>query len=87
MCVVGTVTTGPSREPARKALRLAFQAQDEGRYLTVPRLHALIALRHASAASLLGDKAAFQAAIIQARRELDRGPQDEKPPEWAPVRR
>jgi hypothetical protein len=51
--------TGPSREPARQALRLAFQAQDEGRYLPVARLHALIALRHASAASLLGDKAAF----------------------------
>ena len=74
--------TGPSREPARQALRLAFQAQDEGRYLPVPRLHALIALRHASAASLLGDKAAFQRAITQARRELDRGPADENPPEW-----
>ena len=74
--------TGPSREPARQALRLAFQAQDEGRYLPVPRLHALIALRHASAASLLGDKAAFQAAIAQARSELDRGPRDDKPPEW-----
>jgi len=74
--------TGTSREPARRALRLAFQAQDEGRYLLVPRLHALIALRHASAASLLGDKAAFQTAITQARRELDRGPRDEKPPEW-----
>ena len=46
------------------------------------RLHALIALRHASAASLLGDKAAFQAAIAQARRELDRGPRDGDPPEW-----
>jgi hypothetical protein len=74
--------TGPSREPARQALRLAFQAQDEGRYLPVPRLHALIALRHASAASLLGDRAAFQAAISQARNELGRGPQDDKPPEW-----
>ena len=74
--------TGPSREPARQALRLAFQAQDEGRYLPVPRLHALIALRHASAASLLGDKAAFQEAITQARRELDRGSRDETPPEW-----
>jgi hypothetical protein len=74
--------TGPSREPARQALRLAFQAQDEGRYLPVPRLHALIALQHASAASLLGDKAAFQAAITQARRELGRGPRDESPPEW-----
>jgi len=74
--------TGPSREPARQALRLAFQAQDEGRYLPMPRLHALIALRHASAASLLGDKAAFHAGITQARRELDRGPRDGNPPEW-----
>ena len=74
--------TGPSRDPARQALRLAFQAQDEGRYLPVPRLHALIALRHASAASLLGDKAAFQKAVAQARLELDRGPEDEVPPEW-----
>jgi transcriptional regulator with XRE-family HTH domain len=74
--------TGPSRESARQALRLAFQAQDEGRYLPVPRLHALMALRHASAASLLGDKAPFQAAITQARRELGRGPRDENPPEW-----
>jgi transcriptional regulator with XRE-family HTH domain len=74
--------TGPSREPARQALRLAFQAQEEGRYLLMPRLHALIALRHGSAASLLGDKAAFQGAITQARRELDRGPHDEDPPQW-----
>jgi transcriptional regulator with XRE-family HTH domain len=74
--------TGPTREPARQALRLAFQAQEEGRYIPMPRLHVLIALRHASAVSLLGDKAAFQAAIIQARRELDRGPRDGDPPEW-----
>jgi hypothetical protein len=74
--------TGPSREPARRALRLAFQAQDEGRYLPVPRLHALIALRHASAASLLGDKAAFHRAIAHAARELDRGPEDKNPPQW-----
>jgi transcriptional regulator with XRE-family HTH domain len=74
--------TGPSREPARQALRLAFQAQEEGRYIPMSRLHGLIALRHASAASLLGDKAAFQAAIIQARRELDHGPRDGDPPEW-----
>ena len=73
---------GPSRDPARQALRLAFQAQDEGRYIPVPRLHALIALQHASAASLLGDKAAFQTAVAQARLELDRGPEDEAPPGW-----
>jgi hypothetical protein len=73
---------GPNREPARQALRLAFQAQEEGRYIPVARLHALIALRHASAASLLGDVAAFQGAISQARHELDRGPRDSDPPEW-----
>jgi DNA-binding XRE family transcriptional regulator len=74
--------TGPSREPARQALRLAYQAADEGRYVAMARLHVLIALRHASAVSLLGDKAAFQAAIVHARRELDRGPRDGDPPEW-----
>jgi hypothetical protein len=74
--------TGPSQEPARRALRLAFQAAEEGRYLPMPRLHALIALRRASAASLLGDKAAFLAGISQARREMDRGPHDDDPPEW-----
>lgn len=74
--------TGPGRDPARQALRLAFHAQDEGRYIPVPRLHALIALQHASAASLLGDKAAFQKAVAQARCELDRGPEDEAPPGW-----
>ena len=74
--------TGPSREPARQALQLAFQAAEEGRYLPVPRLHTLIALRHASAASLLGGKAAFGAAITRARRELDRAPRDSDPPEW-----
>lgn len=74
--------TGPGREAARKALRLAFRAQEEGRYIPEPRLHALIALRHASAASLLRDEAAFSAAITQARRELDRGPQDGEPPQW-----
>jgi transcriptional regulator with XRE-family HTH domain len=73
--------TAPGREPARQALRLAYQAADEGRYLPMPSLHALIALRHASAASLLGDRAAFQSAIGQARRELDRGPRDGDPPQ------
>ena len=73
--------TGPSREPARQALRLAYQAADEGRYVPMARLHALIALRHASAASLLGDKAAFQAAIVQ--RPARTGP---RPPRWRPAR-
>jgi DNA-binding XRE family transcriptional regulator len=77
-----TARAGPGREPARQALRLAYQAADEGRYIPMPPLHALIALRHAGAASLLGDKAAFQAAIGQARRELDRrGSRDGDPPQ------
>ncbi|HUY47281.1 MAG TPA: helix-turn-helix transcriptional regulator [Streptosporangiaceae bacterium] len=74
--------TGPGGGPARQALRLAFQAQEEGRYLAVPRLHALIAVRHAIAASLLGDKAAFRAAITQARRQLEQGPGNDHPPGW-----
>lgn len=74
--------TEPSRETARHALRLAFQAQEKGRYIADPRLHALIALRHAIAASLLGDTTAFRSAITQARRELDCGPDDGKPPQW-----
>lgn len=82
MLYAETARTGPGREPARQALRLAYQAQEEGRYIPMARLHALIALRHASAASLLGDKAAFQAAITQARHELDRGTRDSEPPEW-----
>jgi hypothetical protein len=75
--------TGTSRQPARQALRLAFKAQEESRYLPTPRLHALLALRHATAASLLGDHVAFEAAIRQARRELARGKRDnDDPPAW-----
>ena len=72
-----------SREPARHALRLTLRAQEESRYLPVPRLHTLLALRHATAAALLGDHTAFGAAIRRARRELDRGQRDnDDPPAW-----
>jgi hypothetical protein len=70
------------RDLAGQALQLAFQAQEEGRYVPLPQLHALIALRHASAAALLGDRTAFQSGITQARRELDRGPRAGDLPEW-----
>jgi transcriptional regulator with XRE-family HTH domain len=60
------------REPARQALLLARKAADEARYEPIPQLHALIAVRRAQAAALLGDKPAFDAAITRARRELDR---------------
>jgi transcriptional regulator with XRE-family HTH domain len=82
MLHAGLVRTSPTREPARKALLLAFQAQEQARYIPLPKLHALIALRHASPASLLGDRTAFQAAITRAHRELDRGPQDCDAPQW-----
>ena len=74
--------TGPSREPARQGLRLAFQAQEEGRYIPMPRLHALIALRHASAASLLGDRPRSRRRSSRHGDELERGPRDGDPPEW-----
>lgn len=74
--------TGPGRDPASRALQLAYTAAEEARGLPVPRLHALIALRGASAASLLGDKAAFQAGTGRARRELARGYGDADPPQW-----
>jgi len=70
------------RDSARQALLLAFQAQEEGRYLPVPRLHALIAMRHAAAVSLLGDKTAFANAIATARRELDRDTRQGDLPGW-----
>jgi transcriptional regulator with XRE-family HTH domain len=66
---------------AREGLRLACQAAEEARHEPMPRLHALIALRHANAASLLGDKPAFRSAITRARRELDRGPSADDP-QW-----
>ena len=73
--------TGPSRVPAREAMALAERAAAEARRMPLPRVQALVALRRATAASLLGDKTEFQAATDEARRDLDRGPRDEDP-EW-----
>lgn len=64
--------SGGGRDPARRALLLAREAAEEGRYLPVPELHALIAVAQADAAALLGDGAVSGAAITRARRELDR---------------
>jgi hypothetical protein len=66
---------------AREGLLLANHAADEGRYEPFPRLQALIALRHAYAAEVLGDMAAFRSAISRARKEFDRGLRDADP-EW-----
>jgi hypothetical protein len=71
--------TNGTRDAAREGLLLAYRAAEEARYEPLPRLHALIALRQASAASILGDKAAFYSGINRARRELDRGPRSDEP--------
>ncbi len=71
--------TGQDRATAKEGMRLAYQAADKARHTLMPRLHTLVALRHAHAASLLGDRAAFQSAITRARRELDRGPRVGEP--------
>lgn len=63
-----------NRGPAREGLRLAEQAAEEGRHQPLARLHTLVALRRANAASLLGDDGEFWSAITCARRELERGP-------------
>jgi transcriptional regulator with XRE-family HTH domain len=76
MLRAGVAEAGGSREPARQALLLARKAAEEARYEPVPQLHALIAIRHARAAALLGDKPVFDAAIVRARRELDRARPD-----------
>jgi hypothetical protein len=73
--------TGPSRGPAREAAALAERAAHEARHVPMPRVQALVALRRASAVSLLGDRAGFLAAITDARRELDRGVSGDDP-EW-----
>jgi hypothetical protein len=76
MLRAGVAEAGGSREPARQALLLAREAAEEARYEPVPQLHALIAIRHARAAALLGDKPVFDAAIARARRELERARPD-----------
>lgn len=76
-----TARTSLKAGPAREGLRLARQAAEAGRYETLPQLQALIALRHANAASLLGDKHTFRQAVARARREIDRGPETDSP-EW-----
>jgi transcriptional regulator with XRE-family HTH domain len=70
-----------SKGMAREGLRIADQAAEVARHERMPRLQALIALRRASAVSLLGDQAAFRSAITDACRELDR-PASSEDPAW-----
>jgi transcriptional regulator with XRE-family HTH domain len=71
--------TSGKNSAARDGLLLAYRAAEEARYEPLPRLHALIALRQAYAASLLGDKAVFRSGITRARRELGKGPLTDEP--------
>jgi hypothetical protein len=66
---------------ARHGLRLAERAASVAAHEPMPRLHALIALRRADAAALLGDEDAFRESIGRAHDELDRGVSADDP-EW-----
>ena len=77
----GAETDWRSRNVARQALLLSDRAAEESRYEPAPWLHVRIALRHADAASLIGNWAAFRSAIIRAQRELNRAPGIEEP-QW-----
>ncbi|MBV9449004.1 MAG: helix-turn-helix domain-containing protein [Streptosporangiaceae bacterium] len=68
-----------SRTAAHEALVLINRAADEARYEPLPGLHVVIAGRQACAASLVGNTAAFQAAITRAWREADRTPGMDQP--------
>jgi hypothetical protein len=57
---------------AREAVRLSARAIELARYDTSPRLHALLAGREAIANAANGDRNGFDAAIIRAKREMDR---------------
>ena len=74
--------TGPSREPARQCAAAGLPGGGGGPLPPGTPAACPDRAAAASAASLLGDKAAFQAGISQARREMDRGPHDDDPPEW-----
>lgn len=64
---------------ARQAIWLIGHAAELARRDPSSRLHALIAAREATARASVGDRAGFRAAIIRARRELDRDQADDDP--------
>lgn len=64
---------------ARHGLRLAEKAASVAAHEPMPRLHALIALRRADAAALLGDQHTFRASIGRARDELNQGASADDP--------
>jgi hypothetical protein len=67
---------------AREALRFLGMAGEAARYVPSPKVHAVIAMRKATASALLGDEADVGRFSASAHRELDSGdhPSD---PRWA----
>ncbi|MGH4010104.1 MAG: hypothetical protein ACRDTH_18445 [Pseudonocardiaceae bacterium] len=67
-----TASKRGNRGFAREAVRLSARAIELARYDASSRLHALLAGREAIAHAALGDSHSFDAAIIRAKREIDR---------------
>lgn len=61
-----------NRGLSREAVRLCARAVELARHDASPRLHALLASREAIAHAAVGDRRGFDAAIIRAKREIDR---------------
>jgi transcriptional regulator with XRE-family HTH domain len=74
--------TGRQVPLAREALRFLGQGADAARHVPSPRVHAVIAMRRATACALLGEEQDVRTFIAAAHRELDAGghPSD---PHWA----
>lgn len=64
---------------AKEALRFLDRASELARTHPSPRLHALITMRQAVAAALVGDVATADRAMATAAREMDRGPHADDP--------
>ncbi|GAA2148969.1 hypothetical protein GCM10009727_52190 [Actinomadura napierensis] len=71
------------RGPAREALRFLDCAEEATRYEMSPKLRALINMRRATAAALLGEEHTTRSAVLTAHRELDRGPHPSDRPWFA----
>ncbi|WP_329520483.1 helix-turn-helix transcriptional regulator [Spirillospora sp. NBC_01491] len=67
------------RGPAREAMRTLGIAEQAAKHEPSPKLHALIHMRTATAAALLGDEGVARSSITAARRELDRGDHPDDP--------
>ncbi|WP_203989392.1 helix-turn-helix domain-containing protein [Sphaerisporangium rufum] len=66
---------------AREALRAVLIGREAARRWATPRVHAVLAVREATAHAVLGDRTACRAALAAAWREVERGPHDDDP-DW-----